>query len=413
MPFSHRLALTVGAVLLIGADARAQQLPPVRALGPAERTSKDLLDSVIAVRALPDGRVLVSEFFGQRIVRFDSSLSSHDLAADAMMTDGTRQVWSTPGLIAYKGDSSLLLDHYMGRMQVLDGAGRPGRTIMISAPREASQLMGGMYCTPGFDARGRMVYREDPPVYAVHPSPSDTVALQAFDLAGRGVETLARVMRANVFVKHDTVISPEGVELEILSTHPLPRGDDWAVLADGSVAIVRVSDFHIDWIRADGTRASTQPIPFVWQPLGGTAKKAFLDSASAVLEQLTAARLARLQAARAAGEPFDVRPHQEPVGFMMIAWAPPGSAHITFPRQLSFISPANLPDSIPPFAPGSTRADLDGNLWIRTSHAMGGVPVYYVIDGAGKLIDRVQPQPGRVIVGFGKGGVVYLAAREP
>ena len=141
LPSSRSFALIVGAVLLIGTVARAQQLPPVNALGPAERASKDLLGSVIAIRALRDGRVLVSEYVGQQIVRFDSSLSSHDVAADARVpTCGTRQVWRTSGLIAYKGDSSLLLDPELGLMKVLDGGGRPVRTI--STFRKASQLMG-------------------------------------------------------------------------------------------------------------------------------------------------------------------------------------------------------------------------------------------------------------------------------
>jgi hypothetical protein len=43
--------------------------------------------------------------------------------------------------------------------------------------------------------------------------------------------------------------------------------DDWAVLADGSVAFVRGRDYHVDLVRADGTRASAVKIPFDWQRL--------------------------------------------------------------------------------------------------------------------------------------------------
>jgi hypothetical protein len=59
------------------------------------------------------------------------------------------------------------------------------------------------------------------------------------------------------------------------------------------------------------------------------------------------------------------------------------------------------------------RADADGRLWVRTipTTPTAGV-VYEVIDGTGKLADRVLVPNGSVIVGFGAGGVVYLGMRD-
>jgi hypothetical protein len=79
---------------------------------------------------------------------------------------------------------------------------------------------------------------------------------------------------------------------------------------------------------------------------------------------------------------------------------------------LTMISPSELPDYKPAFAPGSTRVDAEGNLWIRTSQNVDARPVYNVINRKGELIDRVQLPANRVLVGFGAGGVVYLAVRE-
>jgi hypothetical protein len=79
---------------------------------------------------------------------------------------------------------------------------------------------------------------------------------------------------------------------------------------------------------------------------------------------------------------------------------------------LTMIAPSDLPDYKPAFAPGSTRADADGNLWIRTSQNVNGIPVYNVVNRSGELIDRVQLPQNRVLVGFGPGGVVYLAVRD-
>jgi hypothetical protein len=91
----------------------------------------------------------------------------------------------------------------------------------------------------------------------------------------------------------------------------------------------------------------------------------------------------------------------------------PGGAGVGGPLpQLTMILPSELPDYKPAFAPGSTRADADGNLWIRTSQHVNAIPVYNVVNRKGELIDRVQLPQNRVLVGFGPGGVVYLAVRD-
>jgi hypothetical protein len=81
--------------------------------------------------------------------------------------------------------------------------------------------------------------------------------------------------------------------------------------------------------------------------------------------------------------------------------------------EITFIPPAELPDYKPPFFVGAVRADADGNVWVRTipTRAIPGGPVYDVINEKGELIDRVQVPADRTIVGFGPGGIVYLAAR--
>ena len=45
-------------------------------------------------------------------------------------------------------------------------------------------------------------------------------------------------------------------------------------LPDGSVAILRGSDYNIEWINADGTRVSTPKMPFDWKRLSDDDKAA-------------------------------------------------------------------------------------------------------------------------------------------
>jgi hypothetical protein len=70
-----------------------------------------------------------------------------------------------------------------------------------------------------------------------------------------------------------------------------------------------------------------------------------------------------------------------------------------------------LPDYRPAFGTGATKCDLQGNLWIRTSQATDGRPVYDVVNEKGVLVDRVQLPAFRTIAGFGQ-GVVYMAVTD-
>ena len=84
-------------------------------------------------------------------------------------------------------------------------------------------------------------------------------------------------------------------------------------------------------------------------------------------------------------------------------------------RQVSVLPAAELPDYRPPIASGgSARADLGGNLWIRTVPArrIPGGPVYDVVDRRGEMVARLQLPVGYTLVGFGRGKVVYLSMRD-
>jgi len=83
-------------------------------------------------------------------------------------------------------------------------------------------------------------------------------------------------------------------------------------------------------------------------------------------------------------------------------------------REVVVIPADELPDYRPPFAAGAVRADVDGNLWVRTIQPKpvpGGL-IYDVVSRKGELVDRLQLPPGYTIVGFGKGKVVYLSMRD-
>lgn len=80
---------------------------------------------------------------------------------------------------------------------------------------------------------------------------------------------------------------------------------------------------------------------------------------------------------------------------------------------INMVDAKELPDYRPPFGQQAALGDADGNLWVRTSAAVGeGGPIYYVISRQNQIIDRIQIPQGRIVAGFGRGGVVYMGFRD-
>jgi hypothetical protein len=256
------------------------------------------------------------------------------------------------------------------------------------------------------------------------PEIPDSTAVVRMDLTTRAVDTVAFVKVPKV--KMDVQRDDNGRVSITAQVNPLPVIDEWAVLSDGSIALVRGRDYHVDWVRADGSRESSAKIPYEWKRLTDDDKVAFIDSVKAARQRLAAANpqaggsaavrdSVRAGEARSGagggnpgGPPGEVRIMIGPGG------GPPGGGGAFGGREPTFVAPSELPDYQPPFFVGAARADLDGHLWIRTTptKAIVGGPVYDVINSKGELIERVQVPKDRTIAGFGADGVVYLLARD-
>jgi hypothetical protein len=433
------LAFTIAAAQ----TSFAQSLPPVRQLGPVTAVAKEPLGSVTTVRHLPDGRVLVNDIVGRRVVMFDSALSLVTIVADTTSATANAYGVQPGGLIAYKGDSTLFVDPASLSMLLIDPSGKVARVMAAPRANGVGFLVGGPFGNPGFDPKGRLVYRAPPSFAGFRPGPGasgnrlpqippfpDSAALVRFDFATRQTDTATffKTPKFNLTMTQ----SPDGGVRVTTTTNPLPQGDDWALLPDGTIALVRTKDFHVDWLNPDGTTTASPKIPFQWERLSDEAKVAFVDSAKIAIEKLRASG----QLGRDAGGPqlltrtVDAAagpPRRDGAGggdAPRTGSAPGGNTTVTttagpgggaFGGQLpplTMVSPSELPDYKPAFAPGSTRTDAEGNLWIRTSQNVDARPVYDIINRKGELVDRVQLPANRVLAGFGSGGVVYLAVRD-
>lgn len=426
------IALIAGAT---AADAQQQPLPPLRPLGPVLATSVEPMSSVSQVRALPGGRVLVHDLTGRRVLLFDSTFAHATVVADTTSATGNAYGSRLGGLIAYRGDSSLFVDPQSISMLVIDPNGKIIRTIAAPLPNEVNALIGGQNGTPGFDAQGRLVYRAQfRPTAAMMrgrggdgkfqmPQLPESSYVVRVDLKTRKVDTAAtfRIPKINLNVTNDD----NGRVMVTTTVNPIPWTDDWALLSDGTLAVVRGQDYRVDFVSADGKVAAGPKMPFDWQRLTDEDKVAIIDSTKTAMENLRDAQMAQNAAANPEAAKADSASKaggrqrvQADGGNMTITFnsrgggpgdpgGPTGPIGFTLP-PLQFVTPSEMPDYRPVFRQGSARGDADGNLWIRTSKVVNGATEYDVIDNTGALKDRVLVPPGRVIAGFGPGGMVYM-----
>lgn len=396
---NHRSVLRIAAVLLcVSNPSVARKAIPERPLGRIVATSTEVIRLPVIVRGLSSG-VLVNEIVRRRVLLFDSTLSTLTVAIDSGTTS------SSASLVALAGDSTLYADWNSSTFLILDAK---GKTVRVVAPPRVSDLS---YIsdainngTAAIDARGRLVYWAR---FPSTPAPNsstyepaarlavvepDSAPLVRADFMTRAVDTVAalkiRAIRKTVSVTGTT----NNNVLQRIVFNPVPIAeDDWAVLSDGSIAVIRARDYHIDWIGPDGTRRSSPKMPFDWRPQNDADKRVLLERYRPNLDQMNGP----------ASQPDADAP------------SPPDRLPRLIQRY-EFPPLGDLPDYVPPLVRGTTKADYDGHVWIlpRTSLSAAAGLLYDVVDRSGVIVERVRLPAGRVLVGFAPGGLAILTFTE-
>jgi len=416
----------VSALLILFPRVLAgQQQPASHQLGAIAAKSGVLWNTIIGVRPLPNGRLLVNDIAGRKVVLLDSSLAQLSVVADTTSATASAYSGRIASIIPYKADSTLFVDPQSMSMMVIDPTGKmTSRVMALPRSEDAGMLGGAMGASAALDAKGRLVYRAPfrfqrmgpPPTdgkMPMIPTPPESAMIVRVDLATRQLDTVGviKIPKMNVQVSQDE----KGNMRMNMEMNPLPTVDEWAVLSDGSVAFVRGRDYHVDFVNADGSKTSAPKIPFEWQRLSDEDKVAFIDSVKAARARLASS--APTPTGAPTGGPPPGGDGERRVVVQMGPDGPGGrsaTGNFNPQSQISFVSPSDLPDYKPPFFANSVRADASGNIWVRTipTRQVPGGPVYDVINREGKLIDRVQVPEGRTIIGFGADGSVYLVTRD-
>jgi hypothetical protein len=367
--------------------------------------------ALLDVRDVGGGRIIVNDGVGHRMLLMDSSLKT--LAVPFDSTPGTANSYGPRAVpvVRYMGDSLLSSDMNAGTMLVMSPTGQVVRAI--AKPVEDYPFTLPSHGT-AFDAKGRMIFQGyNQPNYGAVRAMSDaqrisqkgdSVPILRADLATRRIDTLGVVQTGGVTKLMGKATENGPVRFSVL---PIENIDEWALLSDGSLAIVRGQDYHIDWVDPDGTKHSTTKLPFDWKRLTDEDKQKLIDST----REAASASLGRALGRAATAPPPDAA--QQP-GARRFSPSDPNAPVQRAPVEYLAPQLKDLPDYYPPIRMNAVMPDLDGNLWILpTSSAQSkqGELVYDVVNAKGDF-HRVRMPVGKSIAGFGKGGVVFLQSGD-
>jgi hypothetical protein len=396
LPFPSIAAVLVFTTIATTTFAQAPTRAPIRSLGSTIAKAPAIFDTLINVRGLSDGRVVVNDVIAYRLVVLDSSFTNVVVWADT--TGATKNNYGAePAVILpVAGDSSVILEARSNSFVMIDPHGNFGRVFALpkSSDRDAV-MMSSIYGGAGIDPMGRLVYIGRPGPLDV-PIPgcgatkptltADSVPLVRASFESRVIDTIARLRFSLIAAEVVPNSNRSDCWAWKLKADVLPlHGDQWVVLSDGTVAIIREQDYRVDWIGPDGSVVSSPKMPFDWRPITAEEKQRMIDS------------VARIQDSVAASRPV----HPD---------APPD---YKFPSR-PVVGPTEIPDYYPPTRLGSMKVDFEGNLWVppTTSRDARGGLLYDVVNRKGEVIERVQLPAGRVIASFVPGGKVVLRASE-
>lgn len=372
----------------------AQQQP--RTLPAPNAQFEEPFSQVAGLRELSNGRVIVADGRDKVVAMVD--LATQDVLKIGREGSGPGEFGLPLRLYAAAGDTTLLFDPLNSRYLVIAPDGKPVTTFMVetAAPPgpggPGGMRVGGFSMARATDARGRL-YAESPPIAMGadgRPQTADSVAITRYDRATKKLDSLAWVHLPR---NNAQVSGGQGqMQVRIGGANPLAARDEWTVFPDGRVAIVRASDYHVDWILPNGQKRSSPAIRYTPVRMTDADKK----EEEALRNR---ARANQMMMSIETGPNGTRRTAQMGPG----ANAPPLEPLTDWPAVK------------PPFRPGqaSVWARPNGDLWVRRTEPAGAKGTLWdVINAQGAVAYQVRIAEGLTLVGFGKDAIYTTKADE-
>ncbi|MEO7997233.1 MAG: hypothetical protein ABI852_07285 [Gemmatimonadaceae bacterium] len=419
LPF---VVLTIGSAIAYR-SVDAQTAIPIRPVGAVEAVSKEPIGYLNGVRELSTGEVLINDAGNRRVMLLDKSLGAPKLIADSSVKTHNMYGKRPTLIVPYAGDSTLLLDVGARAFLVMTPAGNVTRVMSPPRANDLTFMGGNGGGNPAFDAAGNLLYRatimpafKAPVAGKPYDAPvmPDSAPILRGNFNTRSADTVAwlRIPKMRITV---TPIAGGGVTLSPV-VNPLANIDDWTALPDGTIAVLRGQDYHLEWYDNKGARSISPKMPFDWKRITDEEKAAIVDSTKRAQEKavITAEGTAGGHgAAPAGGHGMTIVPITAGDG----SPAPQATMgnNSAIPAIAEVAPASDLPDYMPPVVrSGLMKADAEGNVWIlpSTSAQSGNGLLYDVINRKGEIFERVRLPAGRALEGFGANGAIYMTSHE-
>lgn len=389
-PFAFIMAFGLSGCAQDDAAAPAGAGPRYQ-IGEPEAVSGDFA-SVNAIRTRPDGSLLVADATGGELVLLDPDLGTRTVVGGRGEGPGEYQapsrVWPLPG------DSTLLLDVGNNRLTVLTpdlsfGATRPmleinpAAGVLVLNP-QVIDGSGRMYTTNGFSMNL-------PGTGGGGGSGSDSIPVVRATLDDLSPDTVA--ILAPRSTSRIEMRSNQGNRVETMQRTPYSASDSWGVAPDGSVAVARAADYHLEWISSDGSVQSGAPVAWDAVPVGQAEKEAWVREQSS-----RSVQMATFMTGGGGGA--------SPSAGMARAAA----RTMTLGGASDDVDDYEWPETLPPFT-GSILIDPEGRAWLRRHQPVGSPFLYDIFTPDAEHAGSVEIAEGHTVMGFGD-GVVYATFRD-
>lgn len=363
------------ALCLLPAGAGAQ----VRLDRPSAAFPEDF-GSIQTVRELPGGRVLVADPLAKELYLVDMTAGTR--RAVGRQGQGPQEYMQPDAVWPLAADSTLLVDLGNGRVVTLApdlsfgvtlpialSQPGPGRTLVLALPQ-------------GVDRNGRIYTRAMGG--GMGGALPDSAAILRINRATRAADTVAFTKLPDRTQVRSGSANNQSVQI---SNVPLSPEDAWGVAEDGWVAIARAGDYHVEWVRPDGSVVRGPRIPF--EAVGVSTRE----------KEDWVAALGR----SGGGIGISVESRNGEMTTTFARGGGPGRQEID-----GYTWPATKPA----FQGGRIPIDPQGRAWVWRHMRSGEPSTYDVFDRTGRRVGTVTLGAGKRVIGFGAGAVYVVSFDE-
>lgn len=389
--FTSACASTVIAVALSIAPSLVSAQSTSRALTKPEVEFSEPFTSIAAVRELRDGRVLVADLKDKTLQVVD--LKSKKAAKVGREGSGPGEYGLPMALIAMPGDSTIVFDPINSRYLTILPDGKPGVTFRLEdgAPAAAGSPGGrgglqGVQAPRAVDAMGRLYFEGSPISFGPNgPVASDSVPVLRFERKTHKYDTLTYVQLAKGTASVTTTGSAgnQNVNVRMGGNTPFPARDGWAVLPNGSVAVVRIKDYRVDVVSPTKQLTKGAVVAYTPVKVGDAERQEFRDA------------------------------QKNPVGVGLTRTVENGKVTTGTAPIRPAEEPKEWPAVKPAFTANGVLAAPNGDIWVPRSRAAKDlVPRYDIFSAAGRFSGQVTLPMRTRVIGFGAGGVIYTVRTD-